>query len=207
LAIVLHWTLNFIAFSIALYLSWKQHSFWYLFIHLFSINALWIYSTQLKRRFLIGNIVIAALTGLVPILSALYFIHYIPEESNNLTTTYQVIYLASFAALLNFIREIIKDMEDVKGDLLLRATTIPIKIGIPKSKRIVIVLLLGTLLFASFLVSNYFHHLTMLQLSLTLMMGFCFLLVIYYTANNQLKAADRILKIAMIIGCTLPFYW
>jgi 4-hydroxybenzoate polyprenyltransferase len=207
LAIVLHWTLNFIAFSIALYLSWKQHSFWYLFIHLFSINALWIYSTQLKRRFLIGNIVIAALTGLVPILSALYFIHYIPEESNNLTTTYQVIYLASFAALLNFIREIIKDMEDVKGDLLLRATTIPIKIGITKSKRIVIVLLLATLLFAIFLVSRYVQHLSVLQLSVTLMMGLCFLLVIYYTANNQLKAADRILKIAMIIGCTLPFYW
>ena len=207
LAIVLHWTLNFIAFSIALYLSWKQHSFWYLFIHLFSINALWIYSTQLKRRFLIGNLVIAALTGLVPILSAIYFIHYMPQESNNLATSYQVIYLASFAALLNFIREIIKDMEDVKGDLLLRATTIPIKIGIPKSKRIVIVLLLATLLFATFLVSRYFQHLSVLQLSVTLMMGLCFLLVIYYTANNQLKAADRILKIAMIIGCTFPFYW
>lgn len=207
LAIVLHWTLNFIAFSIALYLSWKQHSFWYLFIHLFSINALWIYSTQLKRRFLIGNLVIAALTGLVPILSAIYFIHYMPHESNNLATSYQVIYLASFAALLNFIREIIKDMEDVKGDLLLRATTIPIKIGIPKSKRIVIVLLLATLLFAIFLVSSYFQYLSVLQISLTLIMGLCFLLVIYYTAKNQLKAADRILKIAMIIGCTLPFYW
>jgi 4-hydroxybenzoate polyprenyltransferase len=207
LAIVLHWTLNFIAFSIALYLSWKQHSFWYLFIHLFSINALWIYSTQLKRRFLIGNLVIAALTGLVPILSALYFIHYMTQESNNIATTYQVIYLASFAALLNFIREIIKDMEDVKGDLLLRATTIPIKIGIPKSKRIVIVLLLATLLFATFLVSRYFQHLSVLQLSVTFMMGLCFLLVIYNTANNRLKAADRILKIAMIIGCTLPFYW
>lgn len=207
LAIVLHWTLNFIAFSIALYLSWKQHSFWYLFIHLFSINALWIYSTQLKRRFLIGNLVIAALTGLVPILSALYFIHFIPKNNYNLVTTYQVIYLASFAALLNFIREILKDMEDVKGDLLLRATTIPIKIGIPKSKRIIIVLLLATLLFATFLVSRYFQHLSVLHLSVTFMMGLCFLLVIYNTANNQLKAADRILKIVMIIGCTLPFYW
>lgn len=207
LAIVLHWTLNFIAFSIALYLSWKQHSFWYLFIHLFSINALWIYSTQLKRRFLIGNLVIAALTGLVPILSALYFIHFIPKNNYNLVTTYQVIYLASFAALLNFIREIIKDMEDVKGDLLLRATTIPIKIGIPKSKRIVIVLLLATLLFATFLVSRYFQYLSLLQISLTLIIGLCFLLVIFFTAKNQLKAADRILKISMIIGCTLPFYW
>jgi 4-hydroxybenzoate polyprenyltransferase len=98
-------------------------------------------------------------------------------------------------------------MEDVKGDLLLRATTIPIKIGIPKSKRIVIVLLLATLLFATFLVSRYFQHLSVLQLSVTFMMGLCFLLVIYNTANNRLKAADRILKIAMIIGCTLPFYW
>jgi 4-hydroxybenzoate polyprenyltransferase len=210
LAIVLHWTFNLVAFIIALYLSWKQQSFWYLFIHLFSINALWVYSTQLKRRFLIGNFVIAALTGLVPILSALYFNHYISNQISYLepsTTAYQVIYLASFAALLNFIREIIKDMEDVKGDLLLRATTIPIKLGLTKSKRIVSVLLIATLSFSTFLVAEYFKNLYLLQLVITSFMALCLLLVIYFVSTNHLKTADRLLKIAMIIGCTLPFYW
>lgn len=210
LAIVLHWTLNLAAFSIALYLSWKQHSFWYLFIHLFSINALWIYSTQLKRRFLIGNLVIAALTGLVPILSALYFINAIPTQigfSNSTTTTTQVIFLACFAALLNLIREIIKDMEDVEGDLLLRATTIPIKIGLPKSKRIVTVLLIVTLLFSANLVYAYFQYLSAIQLTVTGTMALFLTLVIYFTNNNQLKTADRILKVAMMFGCILPFYW
>lgn len=209
LAIVLHWTLNFLAFSIALYLSWKQHSFWYLFIHLFSINALWIYSTQLKRRFLIGNIVIAALTGLVPILSALYFInsaHIQVAQVDLTTTTHLVIFLAVFAAILNLIREIIKDMEDVKGDLLLRATTIPIKIGLSKTKRIVSVLLIATLSFSAFLVAEYFQHLSLLQLYVTISMAICLILTGYFVIINQLKSADRLLKITMIIGCTLPFY-
>jgi 4-hydroxybenzoate polyprenyltransferase len=209
LAIVLHWTLNFLAFSIALYLSWKQHSFWYLFIHLFSINALWIYSTQLKRRFLIGNIVIAALTGLVPILSALYIInsaHIQVAEVDLSTTTHLVIFLAVFAAILNLIREIIKDMEDVKGDLLLRATTIPIKIGLSKSKRIVSVLLIATLSFSAFLVAEYFQHLSLLQLYVTISMAICLILTGYFVITNQLKSADRLLKITMIIGCTFPFY-
>ncbi|MFA9211391.1 MAG: geranylgeranylglycerol-phosphate geranylgeranyltransferase [Moraxellaceae bacterium] len=209
LAIVLHWILNFLAFSIALYLSWKQHSFWYLFIHLFSINALWIYSTQLKRRFLIGNIVIAALTGLVPILSALYFInsaHIQVAQVDLTTTTHLVIFLAVFAAILNLIREIIKDMEDVKGDLLLRATTIPIKIGLSKTKRIVSVLLIATLSFSSILVAEYLKHLPIFHLIATISMAICLIISIYLVNTNQLKLADRLLKITMVIGCTLPFY-
>lgn len=209
LAIVLHWTLNFIAFSIALYLSWKQHSFWYLFIHLFSINALWVYSTQLKRRFLIGNLVIAALTGLVPILSALYFInsaHIQVAQLDLATTTHLVILLSVFAAILNLMREIIKDMEDVKGDLLLRATTIPIKIGLTKSKRIVSVILIATLSLSTFIVAEYFQHLPQLHLIVTIVMAICLILVGYFVNTNHLKSADRLLKITMIIGCTLPFY-
>jgi 4-hydroxybenzoate polyprenyltransferase len=210
LAIILHWILNFIAFSIALYLSWKQHSFWYLFIHLFSINALWIYSTQLKRRFLIGNVVIAALTGLVPVLSALYFINSAHIQVTKIdleTTTLQVIFLASFAVILNFIREIIKDMQDVQGDLLLRATTIPIKIGPAKSKRIVNVLLFCTLLFSTYLVIMYHYKLSATHFVILIIMALCIVSTIYFTTIKQLKTADRILKITMVIGSTLPFYW
>ena len=72
-SIVAHWGINFVAFCIAIYLSWTLETFWYLFIHLLTINLLWYYSMHLKRRFLIGNLLIAALTALVPILVGFYF--------------------------------------------------------------------------------------------------------------------------------------
>ena len=42
-AILTHWILNLIAFIIAIYLSWYLNTFFYLFIHLLSINCLWYY--------------------------------------------------------------------------------------------------------------------------------------------------------------------
>src|SRR5690554_2454066 len=65
-AIVYHWVLNFIAFGIAIHLGLVLDTFWYVFIHLLSINLLWVYSMQLKRTLVIGNVVIALLTALVP---------------------------------------------------------------------------------------------------------------------------------------------
>ena len=54
-AIVSHWGINFLAFAIAVYLSWRLQTYWYLFIHLLTINLLWYYSLRLKREFFIGN--------------------------------------------------------------------------------------------------------------------------------------------------------
>merc|ERR1711991_488662 len=72
-AIVLHWFMNFVAFTIAVYLSYVNRTFWYVFIHLLSINLLWFYSMQLKRTVVIGNVAIALLTSLVPVLVGIFY--------------------------------------------------------------------------------------------------------------------------------------
>ena len=76
-AILYHWLFNAIAFSIAIYLSLRNNSFWYVFIHLISINALWFYSLYFKRKIFIGNLIVALLTALVPILCGIHF--YVPK--------------------------------------------------------------------------------------------------------------------------------
>jgi 4-hydroxybenzoate polyprenyltransferase len=226
-AIFWHWVLNFIAFSIALYLSIVFKSFWYVFIHLLSINLLWLYSMRLKRSFLIGNIVISLLTALVPILAGIYlnqvfsdYRDYLPAWSdnkyfNNEEMKLLVVFIfASFAFFMNLVREIIKDVEDVEGDKVLKAKTIPIVLGERKA-RIISLMLLIFILVSSILGLYFFTQDLNIQLRLIdyILFGviafFLFLAIFFLksTERKQLKYADRSLKVAMIIGSLLPLIW
>lgn len=230
-AIVWHWMFNFIAFSIACYLSWRYETFWYVFIHLLSINALWFYSMYFKRKFLIGNLIIAALTALVPILCGIHFLKLV-DTSNQIILpaswdgsqsfgidahgikTFFVLFFAFFAASLNLVREIIKDIEDVEGDLMLKAKTIPIVLGEKKSKWTAQILLLTVLLLPiPFIAEGYEIYqakfIVALAPALLIVLGilFCLILLSLAKQKDQYKRIDRIIKLTMIIGCLFPFYW
>ena len=72
-AIVTHWFFNGIALLIAVYLSFVYLTYSFVFIHLLSINLLWFYSFVFKRKGVFGNIIVALLTALIPILTLLFF--------------------------------------------------------------------------------------------------------------------------------------
>jgi 4-hydroxybenzoate polyprenyltransferase len=231
-AILTHWIFNFIAFAIACYLSWRYETFWYMFIHLLSINALWFYSMYFKRRFLIGNLIIAALTGLVPILCGIHFLglthpfdrDYLPSswhiagqdswvDEVNLKIFF-VLFFAIFAASLNLVREIIKDIEDVEGDLVLRAKTLPIVLGKRKTKWVAIGLLILILLLSSPFIGEAYTiynngFLIAMAPALLVILGIFIVIIQLWNATEkqQLKRADLILKLVMMIGCCMPFYW
>jgi len=114
-----HTILNFGAIGIGTYLSWP--------IGLTMFGAaflLWLYSNQLKRLPLVGNVSIAILTGMTLVLVAEYF-----QERTFIIACYAV-----FAAFITLIREIIKDVEDRKGDERYGCRTIPIIYGVAKTK-------------------------------------------------------------------------
>jgi 4-hydroxybenzoate polyprenyltransferase len=224
-AIVSHWGLNFIAFCIALYLSWVLETFWYLFIHVFTINLLWYYSMHLKRKFLTGNILIAALTGLVPILVGFYF-----HQLYNIKTPkikpetlfpfdqYQgsnyilwlVFGLATFAFILNLAREIVKDMEDVEGDKKLHAKTLPIVLGYTKTKWITAFVLLGSVI-STVLVSLFFNeinYLSMFPIFLAaLLVTICFVLLAKASEKKHYRTINHLIKLSMVCGLLSPIYW
>ncbi|WP_017730041.1 geranylgeranylglycerol-phosphate geranylgeranyltransferase [Nafulsella turpanensis] len=93
---------------------------------------LWLYSNQLKRLPFIGNFSVALLTGLSIAVVALYY-----QEHELLIYTYAV-----FAFAITLIREIIKDMEDLKGDATFGCKTLPILFGIARTKMLEYVLLI-----------------------------------------------------------------
>ncbi|GAB5524316.1 MAG: geranylgeranylglycerol-phosphate geranylgeranyltransferase [Roseivirga sp.] len=92
---------------------------------------LWLYSNLLKRLPFVGNLVIALLTGTTLFLVGEYF-----GEKEYLIFTYAV-----FAAFITLIREIIKDMEDLKGDEKFGCKTLPIIWGIANTKKFIYLLI------------------------------------------------------------------
>jgi len=142
-AILLHWIFNGVAVAISLYLSVKYESLWFIFIHVVSGNLLWFYSLKLKKKVIIGNIVIAIMTGIIPLLTVIFF--KVSNESNSefspyhadtwsVFINYNLIYLVAVCAFfLNLSREIIKDIQDMKGDKEIQVKSLPMVIGEQKA--------------------------------------------------------------------------
>lgn len=121
-ALVSHFVLNFLACFFAIFLGWK------IFTIIFVTTMLmWFYANQLKRTALVGNLLISVLTGLSVYMPVLLY-----------GTAQEILLLyASFAFFISLVREIIKDMEDVKGDEEFGCKTLPIIWGIRKTKIVI----------------------------------------------------------------------
>ncbi|MDB9806133.1 geranylgeranylglycerol-phosphate geranylgeranyltransferase [Crocinitomicaceae bacterium] len=231
-AILIHSGLNFMAFAIAVYLSVRYETFWYVFIHLLTMNALWLYSLFLKKKPIIGNFLIAGLTALVPILCGVHFyvqgsVDIIEPEIYSTAFEYWLIsllnhgyfiwLLAFFAFVNNFAREIIKDGEDIKGDQMISAKTLPIQYGVKVSKIWIVVLLLLPLVL--FTVLFLFHQpkndfglvdqiLIFMPVIISLLMDFVAIgLTIRATTKTRFLKADQWVKYAMVSGVITSLYW
>ncbi len=129
LAMLAHIVLTLGAISIGFYLNPKVGV-----VHIFSSFFLWYYSNQLRRITLIGNLVIAFLSGLTLLMVCVYL-------GRNEILVY--IY-ASFAMAIALIREVLKDIEDVKGDSAFGCESIPVIFGIRGAKLFIYLVIGGS---------------------------------------------------------------
>ncbi len=181
-----YFVLNFIAVFVASYVSFRAVMFFSVYIF-----GIWFYSHKLKRVPFIGNFV-SAMLAIAPFFAV--FVYYKNFET--------VIFVhAMFLFLLILAREMIKDLENMKGDLAQNYRTIPIIYGTKASKLCIGFLILLTmvptaLLFTKFNVGhmNYYFIACIL-----LLLVFLMLLV---NANNkkQFVWLHNILKFIIIAG-------
>jgi 4-hydroxybenzoate polyprenyltransferase len=140
---------NVIAIILGFYISIEIHFYKLGFTYIIISGLLWFYSQTYKKSFLIGNLIIAFLAALVPLIVLPYEI--LPQYSLNKTILIQtsnnlhqinntILFFSIFAFLLTLIREIIKDIEDFDADNTFNYRTLPIIAGI-KSTKIIIALL------------------------------------------------------------------
>lgn len=147
-----YFTLNFIVALMALFVSWRAFLFFSAYIFL-----IWFYSHKIKKQPFIGNLMSAFLAVLPFFAILLYYYNQIPfEEIENYSSQLVVIFAhASFLFLLLLIREMIKDLENLKGDLANNYKTIPIVYGEKFSKNIISVLIITTVLPVYVLIEIY----------------------------------------------------
>ena len=110
---------------------------------------LYVYSTSLKRMAVVGNIVVSALvSSSLLIIGVFELIPAITEQNQNVQATlFEILAdFGIFAFLINFIREIVKDIQDVDGDYNSNMQTLPILIGKERTAKIAFVLTIVSIL-------------------------------------------------------------
>ena len=134
---------TFIGVAIGFYLSNVINRPNFAIIFILIASTLYLYATSLKQNLLIGNIIIALLLstsvliiGLFDLLPAIY-----DENQAIMGLLFGILIdYAVFTFIINLIREIVKDIEDINGDSSQGMNTLPIFLGIPKATKVVFAL-------------------------------------------------------------------
>lgn len=181
-----YFILNFAAIIFASYVSFRAVIFFSIYIFM-----IWFYSHRIKKILFLGNIV-ASILAITPFF--VVFIYYKNFET--------VIFIhATFLFIMIAMRELVKDLENLKGDLIQNYKTIPVVYGEKWSKFFlsvltvlaVIPILLLTTKFDTGLMDYYFYT------SLVLLLFF--LLFLYFsTAKWQYLLLHNILKLIIVAG-------
>jgi 4-hydroxybenzoate polyprenyltransferase len=151
-AMFTHIFLNGIGVLTGIYLAWYIDVLSLGIAYLLAAGILWFYSTTYKRQFLIGNLIVAVFTAVVPFLVVIF-------EIPLLNKAYREVLIANdmnfnnllagvggfsfFAFLSTLIREVIKDIEDHEGDSAYGRSTVPVLLGIRFTKIALVILILG----------------------------------------------------------------
>lgn len=160
-AMGVHFVLTSLGIMLGLYVSQAIGKTYLVGIHVLSAAILWFYAFYLKRTFLIGNLAIALMAAMVPYIVALYEIPLLEKTYKEFHAAFDVLYFwsygyAVFAFVFTLAREIVKDMADVEGDKAFKCRTIPIVLGIEKTKYIVNFIHLMALFLGYYLIENTF---------------------------------------------------
>ena len=210
-AMMWHNILNITGVAAGFYVSAKAGYLWMGLLFLVISGLLYFYSASYKRQFLIGNLLVAVLTAMVPLLVVIFeapvlYQYYainaikIPDIS---ILFYWVGGFAVFAFLTTLSREIVKDIEDFEGDVVYGRNTIPVVIGILTSKIVSICLIFITLLMLYLVWHFYINDLiTLIYISVALALPLIYVVfqIIVSQSRKQLHSASRIMKIVMLTG-------
>jgi len=197
-ALFLYSTLNILGIVSGIVLAYINHKPVYSVLFLLITLLLYYYSKTLKKIALVGNVIVSIFISLSIILVLLF-----PSINNNLPKYNHIITVyAIFAFILNFIRELLKDVEDINGDYNQKMKTLPIIIGKKRTLNILFYLnfipFILSILIASILKNNLI--ITYILLFITLPLAY-FIYKIKETKNKkQLSILSALLKLIMILG-------
>jgi len=184
--LIIYFIINFIVVIIASYVSFRSVLFFSIYIF-----AIWFYSHKIKKRPIIGNLISAILT-ITPFFAI--FLYY--KNYSGL-----IFVFGFYLFLILAMRELVKDLENLKGDLTLDYKTVPVVYGEKTAKIMIALLVLINILVTGYLVStydlgkmDYFFYGSMSLLSLVV--------ILIYKAQSQLQYVwvHNLLKLLILLG-------
>jgi 4-hydroxybenzoate polyprenyltransferase len=197
-AMFLHLSFNILAFAIGLYIHYS------IAIAIISCAVvLWFYSVIFKKSYLTGNVIIALLSAFVLLILRIYD----PSVSGYLVWAY-----AWFAFAATLLREVVKDIEDIKGDAAFGAKTLPIVSGVRQTRFflkqwtgvIIISVFLHLFLGHSFMQYKHPHNAVLyifyMLLFVALPLGIMIYLIHIADKKSDFGRLSAICKIIMLLG-------
>lgn len=181
-----YFILNFLSVVLASYVSFRAVLFFSVYIFF-----LWFYSHKLKRYPFVGNLT-AAILAVIPFFAV--FIYY-----QNFAL---VIFVhATFLFLLISMRELVKDLENLTGDLVLNYRTIPVVYGVKSSKVMLTVLACLTLVPVYFLLRYFDIQYMKYYFFLTIPALVVFVIFLWLSAAKlHYILLHTILRLGIVVG-------
>jgi len=217
-AMMMHQVLTGLGILCGLVLAFLIRSFTTGFIFIVVPGLVWFYSASYKRQFITGNLVVSFLSAMSVLIVGVAQIAILQKEYGKLifeTTIPHQIYawiggFAGFAFLCTWIREIIKDMEDEKGDREMECHTMPIKCGIVRTKLFLYGLISVTvisLFLVNYFLINFEGTLTIRYIIFGLVLPFVALAYLIFKAKTpgDYHQASTLTKVIMLIGILYGF--
>ena len=201
--------------------AWWAHSWTLLFTYVVIPGLLWFYSASYKRMFLIGNLVVAFASAIVPLLVTIAnadYLHHLYQNALAYSPIVGELYVwtggfAAFAFLLTWVREIVKDIEDIEGDREMECRTLPIVWGDKVAKIIATLLLMAIailivyMLFAVLPFSHEWKSLPTRYVVFGLIVPILCSIVLLWAANSRTEyhRVQTIIKFAMFMGMLFSY--
>lgn len=176
------------------------------------VALLYSYSSTYKKKFFVGNLIVSLSVAFAVFLPWLFELLYLSDNLLVLSASKElmmgvlpfVLIYTAFAFLMTLIREIIKDAEDYKGDSVTRCRTIPIVLGINKTKTILCIMVVALMLllfYYSFILFNLKLYVAFAMMLLIVVCSISLLVKIYKAdVKNDFHFLSGLSKIMMLIG-------
>lgn len=169
--------------------------------------TLYMYATYLKPMLLVGNVVVSVLVGFSLLIVGLFDLLPAITKFNQSTqfTMFKIVFdYAVFAFIINFLREIIKDIEDADGDHKAGMNTLPIALGRDRATKIAFGVSFVPLLAVIYYVVTYLYHqpIAVVYFLLLVLAPLIYITIKLFTAESkaQFHTLGNVLKIVMLLG-------
>jgi len=198
---------NIVGVGIGFYVSNMvgKNGFFALFV--FISVLLYVYASYLKQILIVGNLVISFLVALSILIVGLFELLPVltPENQATQLAVFKIILdYALFAFLINLVREIAKDIEDINGDYKAGMNTLPIAIGRERATNVLFAIALLPIIAVVYYIATYLYK----QPVAVVYFLICIVAPLIYVAIKSFNAESKkhyhdisnMLKLVMLFG-------